>query len=376
MVNKKNNARVRLFALIALALPLWSVGSFAQKNCDIDEIRAGWAKKTIMGVKDGNILTLLTAFNKTWRTVPATELLAHPVSNENYEDAYAIVVDRPNGYVSAAELGDDGEDIEACVWKRSNGHKLFAVVYTRYHGLTPHPIALFYDYDAAKGSLTPDFDVPLVQFMPSYNDPSVDFVHIGLPQKGKDVVVTEYLMPWNMTIKKTYRWNGMQPEWASTTIENEDQMRKLFDDTYQLGEKVAFSKFALHDFDEDDDPELWLSADNDENQAIYAIRNGAIKMVASTYFKTHFLFHENNVVGSAGGCGTGCFHAEYTKLDKSAPVYCFEVNQSYDYQKDEMESTYYKDGEELSQAEGERIMESFGKSLDITPLMQRLQSDK
>ena len=41
-----------------------------------------------------------------------------------------------------------------------------------------------------------------------------------------------------------------------------------------------------------------------------------------------------------------------------------------------MESTYYKDGEELSQAEGERIMESFGKSLDITPLMQRLQSDK
>ena len=65
MVNKKNNTRVRLFALIALALPLWSVGSFAQKNYDIDEIRAGWAKKTITGVKDGHILTLLTAFNKT-----------------------------------------------------------------------------------------------------------------------------------------------------------------------------------------------------------------------------------------------------------------------------------------------------------------------
>jgi hypothetical protein len=40
MINKKNNTRVRLFALIALALPLWSVGSFAQKNYDIDEINA------------------------------------------------------------------------------------------------------------------------------------------------------------------------------------------------------------------------------------------------------------------------------------------------------------------------------------------------
>ena len=185
MVNKKNNTRVRLFALIALALPLWSVGSFAQKNYDIDEIRAGWAKKTITGVKDGNILTLLTAFNKTWRTVPATELLAHPVSNENYEDAYAIVVDRPNGYVSAAELGDDGEDIEACVWKRSNGHKLFAVVYTRYHGLTPHPIALFYDYDAAKGSLTPDFDVPLVHSCHPIMTPAWISFTSDCPRKGR-----------------------------------------------------------------------------------------------------------------------------------------------------------------------------------------------
>ena len=109
--------------------------ALAQKNYTTDEIRAGWAKKTITGVKSGNILPLLTAFNKTWRTAPATALLASPVTNENHEDSYAIVVDTPNGYVSAAELGDDGEDIEACVWKRSNGHKLFAVVYTRYHGL-------------------------------------------------------------------------------------------------------------------------------------------------------------------------------------------------------------------------------------------------
>ena len=350
-----------------------TIKCFAQKYYDIDEIRYGWAKKTITGVKSGNILPLLTAFNNTWRTAPATELLAHPVTNENFEDSYAIVVDTPNGYVSAAELGDDGEDIEACVWKRSNGHKLFAVVYTRYHGLTPHPIALFYDYDATKGTLAPEFDVQLVQFLPSFSDPSVDFVHISLPQKGKDVVVTEYLMPWGLTITQTYKWNGMEPQWDSTAIEKYNQMCQQFDNKYQLGEKVTFDKYALIDFDEDNNPELWLSAENDENQAIYAMGHDKIEMVASTYYKTHFIFHENNVIGSAGSCGTGCFNADYVKLEQSKPLYRFTDFQEYNYQKDEMFSTYSKDDKKLSQAEGERIMKSFGEVKDIIPLMHRLK---
>jgi len=345
----------------------------AQKNYTLDEIRMGWAKKTITGVKSGNIIPLLTAFNKTWRTASATELLAHPVTNEGDEDAYSITVDTPNGYVSAQELGDDGEDIAACVWKRSNGHKLFAVVYTRYHGLTPHPIAIFYDYDAAKGTLTPEFDIPLVQFLPSYSDRSVDFVHIKLPQQGKDVEVWEYLMPWGCYIKQTYKWDGMQPMWDSTTIENYDQMCQLYDNTYQFEEKVKFDKYALIDFDEDDNPELWLSSDNNDNQAIFTIGHDGIQMVASTYYKTHFIFHENNVIGAAGGCGTGCFNADYVKLDHSKPLYRFTDFQEYNYQKDEMVSTYSKDGKKVSNAEGERIMKTFGDVHDIIPLMQRLQ---
>ncbi len=362
----------RYSALFLLSLSFFV--SYAQKNYDIDEIRAGWAQKTITGVPDGNILTLLKAFNKTWRTVPATELLAHPVSNENHEDAYAIVVDRPNGYVSAAELGDDGEDIEACVWKRSNGHKLFAVVYTRYHGFTPHPISLFYDYDAAKGTLTPEFDVPLVQFLPAYSDPSVDFVHIELPQKGKDVVVTEYITPWSMTVKSTYRWNGMQPEWASTTIENMGQMSKKFDDNNLLDEKVAFSKFALHDFDGDDNPELWLSADNEENQAIYTIRDGEIDMVASTYYKTHFSFHGDNVIGTSGSCGTGCFSAEYVVLDKSRVAHTFVDFQEWNFQKETMDHTYTLDSRELSQKAGEQWLEYVGNPKEIAPMFQLLKA--
>ena len=326
--------------LILLAFSCLLVVAFAQKNYTTDEIRTGWAKKTITGVKSGNILPLLTAFNNTWRTAPATAILKDGTNPAAQDNEYHFVVDTPNGFVSAGELGDDGEDLQACVWKRSNGHKLFAVVYTRYHGLVPHPIALFYDYDATKGTLTPEFNSQLVHFMGSYPDPSVDMVHINLPQKGKDVVVSEYMMHWGFSIKQTYKWNGMEPVWSGTTIE------------------------------------LWVSTDNGDNQAIFAI-NGEndIKMVASTYFKTHLIFFENNVVGSAGSCGTGCFHVDYTKLENSRPVFRFADQQDYNYQKEDMISTYYKDDKKVSDAEGARIIKSFGEAKEITPLMHRFEAE-
>ncbi len=361
--------------LILLAFSCLLVVAFAQKNYTTDEIRTGWAKKTITGVKSGNILPLLTAFNNTWRTAPATAILKDGTNPAAQDNEYHFVVDTPNGFVSAGELGDDGEDLQACVWKRSNGHKLFAVVYTRYHGLVPHPIALFYDYDATKGTLTPEFNSQLVHFMGSYPDPSVDMVHINLPQKGKDVVVSEYMMHWGFSIKQTYKWNGMEPVWSGTTIEHFDKMKKLYDATYEIPD-VKFTKLALHDFDEDNNPELWVSTDNGDNQAIFAI-NGEndIKMVASTYFKTHLIFFENNVVGSAGSCGTGCFHVDYTKLENSRPVFRFADQQDYNYQKEDMISTYYKDDKKVSDAEGARIIKSFGEAKEITPLMHRFEAE-
>ena len=200
-------------------------------------------------------------------------------------------------------------------------------------------------------------------------------VHINLPQKGKDVVVSEYMMHWGFSIKQTYKWNGMEPVWSGTTIEHFDKMKKLYDATYEIPD-VKFTKLALYDFDEDNNPELWVSTDNGDNQAIFAI-NGEndIKMVASTYFKTHLIFFENNVVGSAGSCGTGCFHVDYTKLENSRPVFRFADQQDYNYQKEDMISTYYKDDKKVSDAEGARIIKSFGEAKEITPLMHRFEAE-
>ena len=357
----------KLFSLFVLSLSLMAAS--AQRYVTLDQLSDGWAQKNLTGVKDGNILTLLTAFNKVWPTTPATELLKRPITN-NDGDTYDIVVDRPNGYVSAQELGDDGEDIAACVWKRSNGHKLFAVVYTRYHGLFPHPIALFYDYDAAKQTLTPEPN-ELSRFKPAYTDATVDVVHIQLPQHGKDVVVQEYLMGWHTSIKHTYKWDGMSPRFSHVNIEHLDKMRSLYDVRFDNGEVSKFTKFALYDFDEDDNPELWLSSENEEYQAIFSIVAGDIQMLSATYYKTHFMFHPN-VIGAAGGCGTGCFSAEYVIIEKSKAQHTFVDFQEYNYETDEVSHSYSFDDKDISTQEGEHIIDSFGEPQDVTPQFQPL----
>lgn len=370
-LNMKRNMSIMIVAVLLLLGK--GLSAAAQKNYTTDEIRAGWAKKTITGIKSGNILPLFTAFNNTWRTAPGTALLKDGTNPNAQDNEYHFVVDTPNGYVSAGELGDDGEDIEACVWKRSNGHKLFAVVYTRYHGLVPHPITLFYDYDATKGTLTPEFNIPLVQFMPSYHDPSVDMVHIQLPQKGKDVVVKEYMMHWQFAINHVYRWNGTEPVWAETTIEHYGKMEKLYNDSYVFENRIQFNKYALIDIDEDDNPELWLFSDNDDYQAIYSITEGHVELAASTYYKTHFsFFPTTSTICAAGSCGTGCFRADYTVMKDSKPLYHFADQQDYNYQKDEMVSSYFKNGQPVKTKEGEQFIKRLGEPQELTPQRHQL----
>lgn len=359
--------------LTSLVFCMLCLASFAQQYVTIDQIRAGWAKRTITGVKDGNILTLVTAFNKTWHTRPATELLKHPVTTED-GDAYNIVVDRPNGYVSAYELGDDGESFEACVWKRNNGHKLFAFVFQRMYGLSTHQVILFYDYDPAAQKLTPEQN-ELTRYTPSFNHKngvSGLVLTFHLPQHGKDVIVKEYLMNWYSSIEHVFEWDGTNHHFARTNIENFKAIRDPYDEIYGSDyENTDFTKYMLYDFDKDGEPELWLSSDNEDYQAIYSMMEGKIDMLAATYYKTSFIFYPT-AIGTAGSCGTGCFAAQYTILKNSKGIHTFEDNQEWNFQKDAMDHTYTLDGKELSQKAGEQYLENLGKSKNIAPKFRPL----
>lgn len=341
----------------------------AQNYITIDQISDGWEKKTITGVKDGSILSLVRAFNGTWHNRPTTDLLKNPVSNDGDGD-YNIVVDSPNGYVSAFELGDDGESFSACVWKRSNGHRLFAFMFQKMHGLSISQIILFYDYDPAKGTLTPERN-ELTSFEPSSKTDYHPLTY-ELPRTGKDVVVSEYFMNWYSFIKHNYKWDGMKPVFSDVQIDKFDQMRKLYTDDNDDFEGSDFTKYALYDFDEDGNPELWLSSQNEEYQAIYSIVAGEISMLASTYFKTHFVFYSSGALGVAGGCGTGCFYTNCIVLKDSKASNSYEEFQLYDFEKDKINNEYSINGTEVSKKEGEQAFKSLGEAIEIKPKFRQL----
>jgi len=349
--------------LIIFALSLSVIAATAQNYVGIEQIGDGWEKKTIKGVKDGSILALTKAFNNVWKTRPTTDLLNNPISNEN-GDEYEIIVDSQNGYVSAQELGDDGESFSACVWKRSNGHRLFAYVFQRMYGLSINQIILFYDYDPAKGTLTPEPN-ELCDFVPS-SDTDYHPLTFELPQIGKDIVVKEYFMNWFFSIKHVYKWDGMKPVFSKVEIENFDKMKAQYNEIYDGDEDSDFAKYRLYDFDDDNNPELWLSSKNDDYQAIYSIVQGEIQLIDGTYFKTSFIFYDGAIC-TAGSCGTGCYITQCCLLKDSKPYRRCDELQSYNFEKDSMDKSYSIDGIEVSIEDGTKVYKSLGKSKEIKP---------
>lgn len=356
--------------LTFLLVTLSALTVTAQNYVTIEQISDGWEKKTITGVKDGSILSLVRAFNGTWHNRPTTDLLKNPVSNDGDGD-YNIVVDSPNGYVSAFELGDDGESFSACVWKRNNGHRLFAFMFQKMHGLSISQIILFYDYDPDEGTLIPEYN-ELSKFSPSFNDSYHPITYL-LPREGKDIVVNEYFMNWYSSIRHIYKWDGMELYYHSVEIEKFDVIRKEYDEMYDAFEDSDFTKYILYDFDEDGNPELWLSSQNEEYQAIYSIVAGEINMLASTYFKTHFVFYSSGALGVAGGCGTGCFYTNCIVLKDSKASNSFEEFQLYDFEKDKINNEYSINGTEVSKKEGEQAFKSLGEAIEIKPIFRNLK---
>ena len=72
--------------------------------------------------------------------------------------------------------------MEACVWRRDNGHRLFAICMG---GPTDPEIEVvcFYDYDPATETMTPEAS-PADTFKPTE-----EYYNYNLPHKGKDFII-------------------------------------------------------------------------------------------------------------------------------------------------------------------------------------------
>lgn len=246
--------------LICIIVLIAYVGSSnAQKTLDNSEVNSQWRTKKI-SVKNGgqtpDVVTLLRAFHQalpTWAVSQVLKQADHPAKGTRQsgtaaiwdgeeEDDYRILIDRKNGYADLASQTDI-DQTAASVWRKDNGHRIFALSLFQQHG-NPQNVLCWYDYDPQTQTMTPEKS-PLDDFKPSAKGA---FVAYELPMTGTDFNIIEYY-PGLPNVTHVYKWNRKQ--FLYNGVQMPDFEYKLAPDsksTTRISESgYAFSHYCLID---------------------------------------------------------------------------------------------------------------------------------
>ena len=357
-------------SLLLLFLLTGICTAYAQKHLSIDQVKAKWQTVSIKVPGEGKagIMQLVKAFQQTMPTYSGTELVKFSQSKAKY-DKTDKVVDTQNGYVLYSEDdpdSDNNEILEACVWRRSNGHNLFAICFHRF--VPELDVLCFYDYNPQTRTLTPEKSLANL-FTPSF--PGYRY-RVFLPQHGKNMKVMEFF--GELTIEHEYSWDGMKPVRPQTTIERLYFYQGTFNQDYVPSEQAPFSQYALIDVDKDGKPELWLQSADGSYQAVFTVAL-TINLVGGQDDRRFLSFYKGAVC-NAGHCGALCSSSNYIILKDSYPKTWFNDIQEWDNQLETYgESTYTIDGKEVSKAEGEKLLRSLGTEIEYKPKWKKLKMD-
>jgi len=224
--------------LLLSALPVEVMG------ITLEDIKEKWRTKVITDVPTAGIGIMLERFDMTWPTASvgdACQVLQTGVEKKVLDDndGYTVEVDAKNGYVTSYHDGSDRQTMSACVWRRSDGHRLFAVVIEQ--PVDPSiSIICFYDYDPQKHVLTPEPEI-VDNILPLFPTAYMSYV---LPREGKDLVVLEYSSGW--TYRRIYKWDGMLPVYDRT--EKEPLFPEDTDDDFTMPVSSDGSNPTIADF--------------------------------------------------------------------------------------------------------------------------------
>lgn len=325
----------------------------------IDQVNQQWQTATIKKVQSDDVMDMVQAFQKQWPT-QSVAMFLEDVKLPEEERQYITEYDSGNAYVMFAEGSDDrdAESMEAHWWQRTNGHKLFAIAFDQLSSEVKAFVA-FFDYDPAQKTLTPETSLANF-FTPSHTNVIIGY---NLPQYGDLLEVNEYFWNWWWSLRHFYEWDGMNFTEPEVVFDGMYEIMDQYYDEYMTYEMGDFSKYALIDIDEDGEPEIWLSTEDEEYQVVLSVVEGKVKILAGKDFKRGLFFYKG-VVGDAGGCGTGCYYVQYTKVKDSAPESVLTNMQSYNFETDGVDDEYYKDGEALSNEEGDALVKSFGEPVE------------
>lgn len=191
------------------AFLLIAVSARSQTFLSVEEILERWPDVVIPNAGDGSLPAMLRAFDKTWPTKltsDARSVIDKGLSEKvlDKETGYTVCYDAKNGY---AEVYDDGADngyMQTCYWRRSNGHRLFAIT-LGYPVDSEQELMCFYDYDPQTRTMTPEPDI-----LSGLPRKTADIKrHYSLPQQGKDMYVNDFKGLDARCLHFT--WDGMKP---------------------------------------------------------------------------------------------------------------------------------------------------------------------
>ncbi len=330
----------------------------AQKPMALDPIQKQWTTKNIKVGAGANILGLVSAFQQTWPTYTGRELLKFSKTIAPYDNNDKIV-DVENGYVFYSEDNPDAESDEimsACVWNRKNGHKLFAISFSR---MEPSELVFicFYDYDPKTATLVPEKSMQRL-FTPSFPNYRHRYY---LPQKGKNLKICEYY--GDIIITHTYAWDGMKPVRPQTAIDKLETCQAEYDRVYPVVLQIPFTQYAMMDIDHDGMPELLLQTDDGDYKAVFSVAT-TVRLLAGQSDR-RFLNFYNGAVSHSGTCGALCMSDVYVILKNSQCDMILNDLQEYDNEKEEYGDSYYTINDEpVSKEKAEKIIKSLGEQLE------------
>ena len=214
-IKTSTQMRTTILSLILLTVAACMRAEVQLQN---SEVNSQWRTKTI-SVKNGgqspDVIKLLRAFNEalpTWVVGEVLKQADHPAKGTRqsgtasiYEDEYdfRILIDRKNGYADLASETDINQ-MSACIWRKDNGHRIFAVSLYEQHDM-PQNLLCWYDYDPQTQTMKPEKS-PLDDFQPDVKGAPISW---DLPMKGTDFTITEYFIGIT-NITHVYKWDKEQ----------------------------------------------------------------------------------------------------------------------------------------------------------------------
>lgn len=264
------------------------IGSSAWANIVMSnsEVSQYWRSKSIK-VTDGgatpDVMTLLKAFHQTLPTWVVGEVVkqeAQPAKGtrfdgnsstyEEEEGLLDIIIDRRNGYVGYLSP-TDVDQVTACVWRKNNGHRIFAVSLYDQHDPVQN-LLCWYDYDPQTQTLTPSKS-PIDSYQKPFERMEFSWT---LPRKGTDFIIHEYYFFPDTDFTQVYSWDGETFHRSKTLID--DFCFQYFGegDWIKAGTQ-GFTQYALVDIDHSGSPALCLK--NNDNWIVVNEFRGKMQTV-------------------------------------------------------------------------------------------------